>query len=110
MGEWRASVFFPWGKFKTSASHLLVIRHKDKLRTYFDAINLSAVSGAPSSARRYIKKTETSYRNGRSNNVLLKFGFTQEGTLRQRHFFRGAYEDQLYFGLLKAEWPQRTAP
>src|SRR5260221_512597 len=33
-----------------------------------------------------------------------------ETDLRQRHFFRGAYEDQLYFGLLKAECPQRTAP
>jgi [ribosomal protein S5]-alanine N-acetyltransferase len=35
---------------------------------------------------------------------LLKLGFTHEGTLRQRVFFRGSYLDQLYFGLLEDEW------
>lgn len=39
-----------------------------------------------------------------SRNLLLKLGFKQEGVLRQRHFFRGRYEDQLYFGLLRDEW------
>jgi RimJ/RimL family protein N-acetyltransferase len=43
-------------------------------------------------------------RNARSSKILLKLGFAHEGTLRQRHFFRGCYEDQLYFGLLKEEW------
>jgi ribosomal-protein-alanine N-acetyltransferase len=43
-------------------------------------------------------------RNSRSNNVLLKLGFTHEGTLRQRIFFREVYEDQMYFGLLRKEW------
>ena len=49
-------------------------------------------------------------RNGRSNNVLLKLGFTHEGTLRQRIFFRGVYEDQMNFGLLRKEWVKATAP
>ncbi len=39
-----------------------------------------------------------------SRNLLLKLGFTYEGNLRQRHFFRGHFEDQLYFGLLREEW------
>ena len=44
--------------------------------------------------------------NPASRSLLLKLGFTYEGTLRQRHFFRGQFEDQLYFGLLKEEWPK----
>jgi ribosomal-protein-alanine N-acetyltransferase len=43
-------------------------------------------------------------RNTRSTSLLLKLGFTHEGTLRQRFFFRGHFDDQLYFGLLKDEW------
>ncbi len=42
--------------------------------------------------------------NTRSKNLLLKLGFTFEGNLRQRYFFRGQYEDEYYFGLLKNEW------
>lgn len=42
--------------------------------------------------------------NTASRNLLLKLGFTYEGNLRQRHFFRGHFEDQLYFGLLKDQW------
>jgi hypothetical protein len=30
--------------------------------------------------------------------------------LRQRIFFRGFYEDQMYFGLLRKEWTEATAP
>src|SRR6202043_2566153 len=48
--------------------------------------------------------------NSRSNNVLLKLGFTLEGTLRQRIFFRGVYEDEMHFGLLRKEWVKATAP
>lgn len=42
--------------------------------------------------------------NTASKSLLLKLGFTYEGNLRQRHFFRDHFEDQLYFGLLKEEW------
>ena len=49
-------------------------------------------------------------RNSRSNNVLLKLGFTHEGTLRQRILFREVYEDQMYFGLLRKEWVKATEP
>ncbi|GAC1389582.1 MAG: GNAT family N-acetyltransferase [Ktedonobacteraceae bacterium] len=42
--------------------------------------------------------------NTRSKSLLLKLGFTYEGNLRQRYFFRGQFEDEHYFGLLKHEW------
>jgi len=40
--------------------------------------------------------------------ILLKLGFKHEGTLRQRVFFRGRFEDQRYFGLLSEEWRGRA--
>ena len=46
--------------------------------------------------------------NPPSINLLRKLGFTYEGTLRQRHFFRGHFDDQLYFGLLNEEWLKKT--
>jgi len=42
--------------------------------------------------------------NERSKNLLFKLGFIYEGNLRQRYFFRGHFEDEHYFGLLKDEW------
>ncbi len=42
--------------------------------------------------------------NVRSKNLLLKLGFTFEGNLRERYYFRGQYEDEHYFGLLRDEW------
>ena len=43
--------------------------------------------------------------NERSKGLLLKLGFTYEGNLRERFSFRGQFEDEYYFGLLKHEWP-----
>jgi [ribosomal protein S5]-alanine N-acetyltransferase len=48
-------------------------------------------------------------KNSRSSNVLVKLGFTYEGTLRQRIYFQDGYEDLMYFGLLKNEWTEKTA-
>ena len=45
-------------------------------------------------------------KNARSSKVLLKLGFTHEGTMRQRVLFRGVYEDLMYFGLLMTEWTE----
>jgi [ribosomal protein S5]-alanine N-acetyltransferase len=42
--------------------------------------------------------------NERSKGLLLKLGFLYEGNLRQRFSFRGHFEDEYYFGLLKDEW------
>lgn len=42
--------------------------------------------------------------NARSKGLLLKLGFTYEGNLRQRYFFRSRFEDEHYFGLLRHEW------
>jgi ribosomal-protein-alanine N-acetyltransferase len=42
--------------------------------------------------------------NERSKGLLLKLGFTYEGNLRQRYYFRDCFEDEYYFGLLRDEW------
>jgi len=42
--------------------------------------------------------------NERSKGLLRKLGFTHEGTLRLRFYFRGRFWDEHYFGLLKDEW------
>jgi RimJ/RimL family protein N-acetyltransferase len=42
--------------------------------------------------------------NTPSVGLLRKLGFTYEGNLRQRVFFRDHFQDQLYFGLLRDEW------
>lgn len=44
------------------------------------------------------------FANERSKNLLLKLGFQYEGNLRQRYAFRGGFEDEHYFGLLRDEW------
>jgi ribosomal-protein-alanine N-acetyltransferase len=45
--------------------------------------------------------------NERSKGLLRALGFTHEGTLRQRFFFRDRFWDEHYFGLLKDEWSAR---
>jgi [ribosomal protein S5]-alanine N-acetyltransferase len=42
--------------------------------------------------------------NERSKGLLRKLGFTHEGTLRQRFYFRDRFWDEHYFGLLSNEW------
>jgi ribosomal-protein-alanine N-acetyltransferase len=42
--------------------------------------------------------------NERSKGLLRALGFTYEGTLRQRFYFRERYWDEHYFGLLRDEW------
>ncbi|WIG59745.1 MAG: hypothetical protein OJF49_002492 [Ktedonobacterales bacterium] len=42
--------------------------------------------------------------NERSKALLRALGFTHEGTLRQRFFFRERFLDEHYFGLLRDEW------
>lgn len=49
-------------------------------------------------------------KNARSSKVLLKLGFTHEGTLRQRVLFRAVYEDLMYFSLLMTEWTEPAEP
>jgi ribosomal-protein-alanine N-acetyltransferase len=44
--------------------------------------------------------------NERSMGLLRKLGFTYEGTLRRRFYFRDQFWDEHYFGLLAAEWRQ----
>jgi ribosomal-protein-alanine N-acetyltransferase len=47
--------------------------------------------------------------NEASAALLLALGFTHEGTLRQRFWQRGRFWDDLYFGLLRAEWLSKQA-
>jgi [ribosomal protein S5]-alanine N-acetyltransferase len=42
--------------------------------------------------------------NERSKGLLRKLGFTHEGTLRRRFYFRDCFLDERYFGLLREEW------
>lgn len=42
--------------------------------------------------------------NEPSKGLLRKLGFTHEGTLRQRFYFRNRFWDEHYFGLLNNEW------
>ena len=46
--------------------------------------------------------------NASSASLIVKLGFTLDGRLRQRAFFRGQYLDQLYYGLLEDEWRGRN--
>jgi len=46
--------------------------------------------------------------NAASQKLLLKLGFAHEGNLRQRSRFRGKFEDELYFGLLREEWSKKV--
>jgi ribosomal-protein-alanine N-acetyltransferase len=46
--------------------------------------------------------------NERSKGLLRSLGFTHEGTLRQRFFFRDRFWDEHYFGLLWEEWQARN--
>jgi ribosomal-protein-alanine N-acetyltransferase len=42
--------------------------------------------------------------NARSKGLLLKLGFSYEGTLRERYYFGGRFEHEYYYGLLEHEW------
>lgn len=47
--------------------------------------------------------------NVASRRLLEKLGFHQEGILRQRSFSRGRYVDDVYFGLLQAEYLEASS-
>lgn len=47
-------------------------------------------------------------RNLASGRVMQKLGMTYEGTLRQRVYKDGVYEDLELYGLLDSEWPATT--
>jgi ribosomal-protein-alanine N-acetyltransferase len=47
--------------------------------------------------------------NGPSRSLLRKYGFKEEGTLRQRVFCDGRYLDEMFFALLKEDWEREGA-
>lgn len=52
-------------------------------------------------------EAEVNPANEASNALLLRVGFTREGTLRQRWTAKGATYDVHAYGLLREEWPVR---
>jgi [ribosomal protein S5]-alanine N-acetyltransferase len=44
--------------------------------------------------------------NEKSIRLLERFGFKNEGIIRDKHYFRGQYYDHYCFSLLKREWNQ----
>ena len=60
---------------------------------------------------RYQKCTALVYSfNERSIRFHEALGFKFEGRLRNMHYTNGAYFDELYFGLTRAEWDQIDPP
>jgi len=57
----------------------------------FDEVELHRIEAAPLAS------------NTASQGLLRRLGFSHEGTLRQRILFRGRFEDQLYYGMLRDE-------
>lgn len=58
----------------------------------FDAMDLHRVEAVTSPA------------NLASRALLAKLGFTKEGCLRQRSFYRGGFRDDVFYGLLREEY------
>ena len=54
----------------------------------------------------HFHKIQVSHMEGNepSRGVILKCGFTYEGTLRDVFFSDGAYTDRLYYSMLESEW------
>jgi RimJ/RimL family protein N-acetyltransferase len=47
--------------------------------------------------------------NAPSRNAALRYGFTYEGTFRQRIIAKGRNRDDAWFSMLDSEWPARKA-
>jgi RimJ/RimL family protein N-acetyltransferase len=47
--------------------------------------------------------------NAASRNAALRYGFTYEGTFRQRIIAKGRNRDDAWFSVLDSEWPARKA-
>ena len=65
------------------------------------AVLAAAFAGCPPLQR---LRAHTDARNHRSTALLLKLGFTHEGTLRRNQFARGELVDEAIFGLLREGW------
>jgi RimJ/RimL family protein N-acetyltransferase len=46
-------------------------------------------------------------RNTKSIRLLERMGFKREGFLRQRHYYGGTYQNELYYGLLRSDWEKK---
>lgn len=75
-----------WGKGITSEALPVIISYG------FNEMDLHRIEGLPFAV------------NEPSAKVLTKLGFKNEGTFREKIYFRGRFLDQICFGLLKEEW------
>ena len=48
--------------------------------------------------------------NRRGIRAYEKAGFVREGCVRQSFYRGGAYHDEVFYGLLRAEWERSQAP
>lgn len=48
--------------------------------------------------------------NERSLRLVQRLGFKREGVLRDNYFFKGVYQDDVMFSLLRREWDEDIAP
>lgn len=46
--------------------------------------------------------------NKRSLAVLERLGFTREGVMRQKDFYKGAFHDDVVYSMLKSEWSTKV--
>lgn len=65
------------------------------LRFGFDAIGLNRIEAVPLAI------------NEASRSLLRRFGFKEEGVLRQRVQHDGHYYDEVFYSLIEKEWRQR---
>jgi ribosomal-protein-alanine N-acetyltransferase len=49
-------------------------------------------------------EAHTASDNTASRNLLKRLGFSEEGTFRESSFYRGEFEDDRYYSLLRREW------
>ena len=47
--------------------------------------------------------------NKRSLTMIQRLGFTLEGTMRQKDFYKGAFHDDVMFSILRKEWEIENA-
>lgn len=65
---------------------------RELLRYAFEELGLNRVEAT------------TDPENAASIRVLEKTGFTREGLMRERHFYKGGFHDEAFFGVLASDW------
>jgi ribosomal-protein-alanine N-acetyltransferase len=48
--------------------------------------------------------------NARSLATIERLGFTKEGIMRQKDFYKGAFHDDVVYSMLREDWQKRASP